>query len=450
MLEIVHGSNLTKVHHVGDQRVLALNAVSLEVYSGELVALVGRPRSGKSTLLNILGCLQRPDSGQVCIEGLEVTTLDDEELARVRTNKIGFVTQSPNLLRNETVLRNVEIPLRDQGLGAWDRREKAEEVLRAVGLENRLEHRPGRLSMKQRQCVAIARAMVHNPAVIFVDEPTMALDSTSREEMLGLFQKLNDQGRTIIVASPDPGVANYCSRVLRIAGGSIVDDSPVPKKRIISYSRMFATPPPSYAREVMVCPLCGIGNFKDQAFCRRCESPLHVGEEEEPVEGGLGGAQDYQSEVEDTSEEGETPTGDLRDELKEVPLFLGLGSETLDTLIPALEGTRFQKDSTIIKQGDDGDSFYIIRSGTVQVVLERDGGPAIKIAPLGPKETFGEMALLTDEARSASVVALSDVEAWRLPKAEFERLLSENPSFAIQVSRVLSKRLKTLQDRIVP
>ena len=414
------------------------------------MAIVGRPSSGKSTLLHILGCLQPPDSGRVRIEGLEATRLEDEDLARVRSNKVGFVFQAFNLLPNETALKNVEVPLKHQGMGNWDRQEKAEEALQIVGLGNRLEHKPGQLSMKQRQCVAIARALVHDPAVIFADEPARALDSTSREEVMGLFQKLNDDGRTIIISSSDPSIANYCRRIVRIAEGRTADDGPVSRRRIIPASRIPGSPPSSHAREVMVCPRCNYGNFKDAERCQRCEFSLHLTEEEEQsIESRLSGAESRWLGVESASDEGEVPGQDLIDELKEVPLFEGLGSKSLVKVMSALEEQSFLEGSTIVKQGEKGDSFYIIRSGNAQVVLERAHVPNSLIAELGPREGFGEMALLTDEARSASVVAITDVEVWRLPKAAFQGLLSENLSLALCFNRILSQRLRTLQERIV-
>ena len=386
MAATVQALNLTKVYRRGDERVYAVNNISLEVYPGELVTVVGRPSSGKSTLLHILGCLQRLDSGQIRIEGLDMTQLEDEELAQVHAHRVGFIFQASNLLRHETTLKNVEVSLRHQGLGAWDRREKAEEVLRVVGLGNRLEHRIGQLSAEQRQCVAIARAMVHDPAIIFADEPTRALDSTSREEVMGLFQKLNDEGWTIVIATSDSGVASYCRRVVRIAEGRTVDDEPVSKRRIIPRSRIPGSAPSGGIREMIVCPQCNYGNFKDEELCKRCESPLHLTKgDEQRIEGRLSGLESGSLGVESASAEGEVPGNDLIEELKKVPFFAGLDSKSIIKIIPVLEQPHFLKGSTIVKQGDVGDSFYIIKSGKVQVVLEREGTSAIPVAQLGPK-----------------------------------------------------------------
>ena len=428
----VQGLNLTKVHQLGDERIYALNNVSLEVYPGEMLAIVGRPGSGKSTLLHILGCLQRPDSGMVRIEGLDVTQLEDEELAQARIHKVGFVFQAFNLLPNETALRNVEVPLRYQGIGAWDSREMAEEALQVVGMGNRLEHSPGQLSPEQRQCVVIARALVHNPAVILADEPTGALDSSSREGIMGLFQKLNDEGKTLIIATSDSGVASHCRRVVRIAEGRTVDDQAVSRRRIIPSSRVPGPPPRSHTGEVMVCPRCNYGNFTDEELCRRCQCPLQLTkQEEQSIEGRLSGTGSRWLGVESTSEEGEVPGHGLAEELKEAPFFAGLGSQSLIKVISVLGRRRFPEGSTIVEQGGEGDAFYIIRSGTVQVVLEKEGGRAISIAQLGPKEGLGEMALLTDQPRSATVIALTEVETWSLSRTAFEGLLSENLSLAL-------------------
>ena len=292
MVATIQASNLTKAFSLGEQRVYALNDVSLEVHPGEMLAIVGRPASGKSTLLHTLGCLQMPDSGRVLIEGTDSSKLQEAELERLRTYKVGFVFQAFNLLPNETVLRNVETPLRRIWSDSWETRERAEEALKIVGLGNRRDSRPGQLSMEQRQFVAIARALVHDPAVIFADEPTQALDSTAREEVMGLFQKLNDDGRTVVVATSDSGVASYCHRVVKIDEGRASDEGAVSDRRKISPARV-----PRQARriqerrEVMVCPRCNYGNFEEEERCERCEFPLHLTEDEQrSIEGRLSGS----------------------------------------------------------------------------------------------------------------------------------------------------------------
>ena len=447
---MVQGVELTKVHQLGDQQVHALDDVTLEVYAGELVAVAGKPGSGKSTLLHILGCLQRPDSGVVRLEGLDVTQLDEEELAQVRIDKVGFGFQAFNLLPDETALGNVEVPLRHQGMGAWDRREKAEKALHVVGLGTRLDRKPGQLSAVQRQFLSIARALVQDPAVIFADEPTGVLDSTSREEVLGLLQKLNEQGGTIVVATTESGVASYCQRIIRISEGRTVDEGPVSNQRIIPSSRRPGPASEPGGREVVVCPRCSYGNFGDAALCTRCEWPLHLTKDEErSIETRLSGTDSRMLGVESSSEEGDVPGGELVEELAKVPFFAGLGPKSLVKVIGNMEQQDFEKGSTIVKQGDTADSFFSIRAGNVGVYLERGGKPSIRVANLGPREGFGEMALLTEQPRSATVVATTDVETWCLSKASLDTLLSENLSLALYFNPLLSERLRTLQEKIV-
>ena len=453
MVATVHAWNLTKAYPLGDERVYALNDVSLAVNPGEMVAILGGSSSGKSTLLHVLGCLQGPDSGQLSIEGRDVSRLEDEELAKLRTDKVGFVFQAFNLLPNETAMTNVEVALRDQELSARDRQRKALEGLRVVGLENRVDRTPGQIFPRQRQCVAIARALVNNPAVLFVDEPTRMMDSSSREEIMGLLQKLNDAGMTMVIATPDSGVSNYCHRVVRIAEGRTDDLGPVANRRIIPPSRILGTASPSYAREeVLVCPRCAYGNPKAEETCQQCAFPLHLtAEEEQSIERRLRGEESQQLGVESASDEGEVPGQELVEELSQVPFFAELASKSLVKVIPALEKRAYAPGSTIVKQGDVGDAFYIVRRGNVQVVLERTGRPDIAVAQLGPGEGFGEMALLADnQPRSASVIAFSDVEVWRLHKGAFDELLSENLSLSLYFSRIMTRRITTLQEKIVP
>ena len=448
MAASVQALNLTKVYPVGSEPVYALNDVSLEVNLGEMVAVLGRAGSGKSTLLHTLGCLQRPDSGEVHIEGLNVTPLDDQEVAHIRTRKFGFMYQAFNLLPNESAMANVEVSLRHQGEGAWDRQEKAAGALEVVGLGNRLDHKPGQLTARQRTCIAIARAMAHGPSVILCDEPTRILDSSSREEIIGLLQKLNEAGMTIIIATPDSGVASHCHRVVRMADGKAKEDDAVAKRRVISREKIPGADPPSYVREEeLVCPRCNHGNPKDKDSCQQCGFQLYLSEEDEKsIEGRLSGAE--RPGVESDSDEGEVPGQDLIEGLKEVPFFAELGSKSLVKLIPAMQELRYPGGSKIVQQGDVGDSFYVIRSGKAEVVLERKGKPDIPIAHLGPMDAFGEMALLIDQPRNATVRAVTDVEAWRLPKSAFETLLSENLSLTIFFSRLLSDRLRSLEKKL--
>ncbi len=450
MTATVQGMNLTKIYPMGNERVYALDNASLEVQPGDMIAVVGRSGSGKSTLLHTLGCLQSPDSGQLWFDGQDVTQLGDDQLAQIRTQKVGFMFQAFNLVPSEIALKNVELPLKQQKIDAWNSRLRAEEALELVGLGNRFGHRLGQLSTRQRQCVALARALVTDPAVIFADEPTRALDGTSREELMGLFQKLNDDGKTIVIATSDSAIANYCRRVVKIAYGSTLDVGQVEKRRIIPPSRIPGPPLRSYQREVTVCPRCNYGNFKDQPVCTRCEWPLDMTEEEEQsIESRLSGADPRHQGVESANDKGKVPGQKLVDELKNVPFFTGLGAKSLAKVIPAMEQRQFAEGFTILRQGDEGDAFYILTKGEVQVWLERDGRQPVPIAKLGPNEGFGEMALLTDQPRSATVVALTDVEAWHLSKMAFSALLSENLSLGLYFNRILSQRLRALQDQIV-
>ncbi len=453
MAAIVQASNLTKVYNLGDEPVYALNDASLVIQPGEMLAILGRSSSGKSTLLHVLGCLQKPDSGKLSIEGRDVSRLGDEELARLRADKVGFVFQAFNLLPAETALTNVEVVLQGRELSPRESQDKAMEALRVVGLENRMDRTPGQLSPGQRQCVALARALVNGPAMLFVDEPTKAMDSSAREEIMGLLQKLNDAGMTIAISTRESGVANYCRRVISIAGGQVDNRGPVANRRIIPPERIPGTAPTTYAvEEVLVCPRCAHGNPKGGETCQKCAFPLHLtAEEEQSIQRRLSGVESQQLGVESDSDEGEVHGQELVEELVQVPFFSDLAAKSLVKVIPALESQVHAPGSVIVRQGDVGDAFYIVRRGTVQVVLERKGKPDISVAELGPREGFGEMALLTDDQpRSASVVALTEAEVWRLPKDAFDELLSENLSLSLYFSRIMTRRITTLQEKIVP
>ena len=272
----VQGLHLTKVHQLGDQKVYALNDVSVEVYPGELVAVRSRLNGGKSTLMHLLGGLMRPDAGQVLIEGQEITQLGDEELARLRVLKVGFVFEAFNLLTNETALKNVTVPLRYLGMDPTDSIDKATAALNVVGLGNRLEHRPGQLTPRQRQCIAIARALANDPSVILLDEPTKGLDSSSREEIIGLLQKLNEEGMTILVVTTESGVASHCRREVRLDEGKAAGDRLVSRRRIIPAFKIPGPPTQIEEREEeAVCSRCNQGNPKADETCRRCSFPLN-------------------------------------------------------------------------------------------------------------------------------------------------------------------------------
>lgn len=218
---VIHAENLTKVYQMGDVEVRALRGLTLDVFRGEVVAIMGPSGSGKSTLMNILGCLDHPTDGSYILDGEEVAPLRDDQLAEIRNRKVGFIFQSFNLLGRQTALSNVELPLRYAGQ-TEGRREKARQALIAVGLEARINHKPTELSGGQQQRVAVARAIVNSPAIIMADEPTGNLDSKVGQEIMDLLLSLNrERGATLIIVTHDPRVAAQCGRVIRIRDGVV-------------------------------------------------------------------------------------------------------------------------------------------------------------------------------------------------------------------------------------
>ena len=221
MIKVEH---LNKYYVNGEMKFHALQDISFHIKKGEFTAIMGSSGSGKSTMMNILGCLDKNSEGTYILDGIDVSKIKDEELCKIRNVKIGFVFQSFNLLAKLTALENVELPLIYAGVGKKEREEKAKEILKKVGLENRIHHKPNELSGGQKQRVAIARALVNDPAIILADEPTGNLDSISEKEIMEIFTNFNKQGKTIVVVTHEPEVARYVKRVLLFKDGRIIRD----------------------------------------------------------------------------------------------------------------------------------------------------------------------------------------------------------------------------------
>ena len=222
---VIHAEGLVKIYRMGEVEVQALCGVSLQVKRGEVIAIMGPSGSGKSTLMSILGCLDRPTSGEYILDGEKVSGLSDDQLAGIRNRKIGFVFQSFNLLQRTSALANVELPLSYANLPN-DGRERAKEALRAVGLESRMKHRPAELSGGEQQRVAVARALVNEPAILMADEPTGNLDSKAGQEIVNLLLNLNhERNTTLIIITHDPKIAAQTQRIVRIRDGAIEENN---------------------------------------------------------------------------------------------------------------------------------------------------------------------------------------------------------------------------------
>ena len=223
-MSLIRLQNISRRYQMGAETIHALRDVTLEIGRGEYVAIMGPSGSGKSTLMNVIGCLDTPTSGRYELNGVDVSGMNDNQLAEVRNREIGFVFQTFNLLPRATALHNVELPLVYAGTSARERRARAEEALARVGLADRMHHRPNELSGGQRQRVAIARALVNRPAILLADEPTGNLDSTTSEEIMRVFASLHAEGQTVIMVTHEPDIAAHAARVVVLRDGRVASD----------------------------------------------------------------------------------------------------------------------------------------------------------------------------------------------------------------------------------
>src|SRR5207237_1394797 len=223
---------LEKIYRMGDVEVRALRGISLRIGKGEFLAVMGASGSGKSTFMNLIGCLDRPTRGTYLLDGRGVGRLSRDQLAGVRGQQIGFVFQGFNLLPRTSAVENVELPMLYQGVGSRERQQRASEALARVGLGDRLDHTPAQLSGGQQQRVAIARALVNRPTLLLADEPTGNLDSRTSVEVMGIFQELNDQGLTVLLVTHESDIAEHARRVVIFKDGLVVGDHAVPRRRL--------------------------------------------------------------------------------------------------------------------------------------------------------------------------------------------------------------------------
>ncbi|MFK4435313.1 ABC transporter ATP-binding protein [Paenibacillus sp. RC21] len=232
MRHVIQIEDMKKVYQVGDQEIHALRDVQLNIADGDFVAIMGPSGSGKSTMMNVIGCLDLPTSGQFYLDGYSILEAREDELAIIRNQKIGFVFQKFHLLPRATTLENIELPMIYAGVPAKERRLRAIEALTSVGLGDRMNNKPNELSGGQQQRVSIARALVNNPVILLADEPTGALDSKTSVEIMEIFQRLNDQGKTVVLVTHDQEIAEYAKRLIHFRDGRIEEDQPVGNRRM--------------------------------------------------------------------------------------------------------------------------------------------------------------------------------------------------------------------------
>lgn len=221
---LIHIENMKKIYNPGENEVRALDGIDLDIEKGDLVAIVGHSGSGKSTLMNMLGCLDTPTSGKYVLDGQDVASMTDNQLADVRNKEIGFIFQGFNLISNLDAVGNVELPLVYRGVSKNERKQLAMEVLKSVGLEDRMKHKPNEMSGGQQQRVAVARAVAAKPPIILADEPTGNLDTKSTQEIMEILKELHRSGRTVIIITHDEEIASQAHRVIRILDGRIEED----------------------------------------------------------------------------------------------------------------------------------------------------------------------------------------------------------------------------------